>query len=174
MKFRYYAAKGYGVLLTEEEAADARETFFNLYPGLRIWHSDIGDARRSDEEAGRTSQTRTLWGRRRIGIEKFTEMTNTPVQGTGADGLKLAAAMMWESRGEWPSLRLLGVVHDEVVAEADEADAEGVAEWMKVSCAGVRPKLDRCGRSRGDIRQRGAAIPRNETILGAQSSALDF
>lgn len=142
-KFRYYAAKSYGVLLTEEEAADARETFFNLYPGLRIWHSDIGERRRSDEEAGRTSQTRTLWGRRRIGIEKFTEMTNTPVQGTGADGLKLAAAMMWERRGEWPSLRLLGVVHDEVIVEADEADAEGVAEWMKaIMCEAFAPKLD--------------------------------
>lgn len=141
-KFRYYAAKSYGVLLTEEEAADARETFFNLYPGLRFWHSDIGDARRSDEEAGQTSQTRTLWRRRRIGIEKFTEMTNTPVQGTGADGLKLAAAMMWERRGEWPSLRLLGVVHDEVIAEADEADAEGVAAWMQnIMCEAFAPKL---------------------------------
>src|SRR5262249_62273691 len=36
------------------------------------------------------------------GAARFTEKLNTPVQGTGADGLKLALALLWERRGQCP------------------------------------------------------------------------
>jgi DNA polymerase family A len=67
--------------------------------------------------------TRTLAGRRRLGVAKVTEALNTPVQGTWADGLKLALARLFASREEAPNTRLIAVVHDEIVAECPEADA---------------------------------------------------
>jgi DNA polymerase-1 len=52
------------------------------------------------------------------------------VQGTAADILKLALAELWESReahsGAFPVL----TVHDEVVIECGEDEAEEVAAWL--------------------------------------------
>lgn len=47
--------------------------------------------------------TRTLAGRRRRNIERFTEKLNSPVQGTGADMIKLAMGLVFETRAEIPS-----------------------------------------------------------------------
>jgi hypothetical protein len=53
-------------------------------------------------------ETRTLTGRRRLSVEKLTNRLKAPVQGTGADGLKLALTWLWESRSDTqePSLYL--------------------------------------------------------------------
>jgi DNA polymerase I len=75
-------------------------------------------------------ETRTLAGRRRLGVGKFTEKLNTPVQGSGADGLKLALGLLWERRAACPSASPVLVVHDEIVVECDEEDAERAREWM--------------------------------------------
>jgi DNA polymerase-1 len=55
---------------------------------------------------------------------------NTPVQGTGADGLKLALALLWERRHEAPGAFPVLAVHDEVVVEADAEKADAVAGWL--------------------------------------------
>jgi DNA polymerase-1 len=73
----------------------------------------------------------TATGRRRMNVEKLTDRLNAPVQGTGADGLKLALALLWERRDECPgAIPVLGC-HDEVVVECG---AEQVAEakmWLE-------------------------------------------
>lgn len=56
---------------------------------------------------------------------------NTPVQGSGADGLKLALALLWERRGQCPGAFPVLAVHDEVVLEADAGQAEAAASWLK-------------------------------------------
>jgi DNA polymerase-1 len=56
---------------------------------------------------------------------------NTPVQGTGADGLKLAMALLWERRGQVPGAFPVLAVHDEIVVEADTDQAETAAAWIK-------------------------------------------
>jgi hypothetical protein len=40
------------------------------------------------------SETRTFSGRRRLDVERLTDRLNAPVQGTAADGLKLALAFL--------------------------------------------------------------------------------
>ena len=120
--FRAYAKANYGLDLTEEEAIRYREAFFTTYPGLRRWHRSLSrDA----------IDTRTLTGRRRRGVTRFTEKLNTPVQGTGADGLKLALALLWERRQEMPGVFPVMAVHDEVVLEADADRAGAAAEWLR-------------------------------------------
>ena len=120
--FRVYARSNYGVELSEGEAVRYRNAFFAAYPGLRKWHRSIIDG---------PVGTRTLAGRRRAGVTRFTEKLNTPVQGTGADGLKQALALLWERRGECPDAFPVLVVHDEIVVEADAAQADAASAWLK-------------------------------------------
>jgi len=64
-------------------------------------------------------------------VTRFTEKLNTPVQGTGADGLKRAMGLLWVRRAECPDAFPVLFVHDEVVVECAEADAERTAAWLK-------------------------------------------
>jgi DNA polymerase I-like protein with 3'-5' exonuclease and polymerase domains len=119
---RMYAQSQYGVALTQEEARDYRQAFFTAYPGLARWHRSITDG---------SLDTRTLANRRRADVTRFTEKLNSPVQGTGADGLKMALALLWERRAECPGAFPVLVVHDEIVVEADADKADGAAAWLK-------------------------------------------
>jgi DNA polymerase-1 len=76
-------------------------------------------------------ETRTLAGRGRAGVTRFAEKLNTPVQGTGADGFKLALALLWERRHQCPGAFPVLAVHDEIVVECDEGQAGAVSAWLK-------------------------------------------
>jgi DNA polymerase-1 len=119
---RKHARVGYGLELTPEEAQRFRSAFFKAYPGLKAWHS------RTPEGA---VEVRTLLGRRRV-TERFTEKLNTPVQGSGADGLKAALALLWEERSKAPGNTFpILAVHDEVVVEAPEEAALEAKAWLE-------------------------------------------
>jgi DNA polymerase-1 len=123
--FRQYARSEYGLELSDRQAAQYRDAFFHAYPGLAAWH-----CRFRREKA---KQTRTLAGRRRLLDEPTpdTRRLNTPVQGTGADGLKRALALLWERRGQAPGAVPVLAVHDEIVVEADAGQANAAAAWLK-------------------------------------------
>ena len=118
---RQYALTGYGVALSPEEASRLREAFFQLYPGLRAWH------RRTPQGE---VEVETLMGRKRR-TSRFTEKLNTPVQGSGADGLKLALGLLYEHRHEVPGAFPVLAVHDEVVVEAPAERAEEALVWVR-------------------------------------------
>ncbi len=109
-----------------QEAALYRERFFETYPGLKRWH----DNERRAWHCGET-ETRTLTGRRRMDVEKLTDRLNAPVQGTAADGLKLALALLWERRDECPKAVPVLVCHDEVVVECDAEQAVDAKAWLE-------------------------------------------
>ena len=83
-----------------KEATLYRKRFFEAYPGLEKWH----DRERQKWQYGDT-ETRTLSGRRRTEVQRLNDCLNSPVQGTGAAGLKLALALLWEQRDECPGAR---------------------------------------------------------------------
>jgi DNA polymerase-1 len=56
---------------------------------------------------------------------------NFIVQGTGGDAIKLALANLWERRGQCPGASPILAVHDEIVVEADEAQADAAEAWLK-------------------------------------------
>ena len=126
-RLQTYARQQYRVALTLQEAEQYRRRFFDTYPGLRHWHNATGAALRDTH----TQDTRTLAGRRRLSVSKFTEALNSPVQGTGADVLKWALARLFVHRDEVPDARLTAVVHDEVVAECPLEAAEQTAAWLQ-------------------------------------------
>jgi DNA polymerase-1 len=121
---RGYAKSNYGLDLTEGEASQYRKAFFATCPGLERWHRRAGNAR--------SAECRTLAGRRRLLDENtpYTHRLNSPVQGTEADGAKLAMALRWERReraaGAFPVL----FGHDEIVVECDAGQAEAVKGWL--------------------------------------------
>src|SRR5215212_6969056 len=123
---RNYARASYGVEMTKEEAERYWQHFFRTYPGLRAWH----DREYRQLKKHGSTETRTLTGRRRTGVTKLTERLNSPVQGTGADGIKLALALLYERRDECPGAVPILAVHDEVVVECPEEQAEEVKAWL--------------------------------------------
>ena len=64
-------------------------------------------------------------------LDELTDRFNAPVQGTGADGLKVALALLWERRGECPSAVPILVCHDEIVVECDEDRGEEIKRWLE-------------------------------------------
>jgi DNA polymerase-1 len=122
---RTYAKTNYGVELSEQQARDYRAAFFRNYPGLAAWHRRVGRSGQDPVEC------RTLAGRRKLGITHFNEKLNMPIQGCGADGLKLALALLWERRDQCPSAVPVMAVHDEIVLECDADRADAAAAWLK-------------------------------------------
>jgi DNA polymerase-1 len=122
-----YARGEYGLDLTLDEAARYRQAFFATYPGLQRWHRTA--------TAATAKECRTLAGRRRLLHDKtpYTHRLNTPVQGTEADGAKLAMALLWERREQCPGAVPVLAVHDEIVVEADAAQADAAAAWLKAA-----------------------------------------
>jgi DNA polymerase I len=120
-----YAFKSYGIKMSLAEASLYRRRFFQTYPGLKRWH----ERERQAWLCGGT-ETRTLPGRRRMYVQRLTDRLNAPVQGTGADGLKLALALLWERRGECPGAVPVLVCHDEVVVECDQEQAADTKAWL--------------------------------------------
>jgi DNA polymerase-1 len=123
-KLRGYARNTYGVEMTEDEATNYRQAFFEAYPGLLAWHRSMPYD---------PVDTRTLTGRRRLQVVRFTEKLNSPVQGSGADGIKEALALLFERREQCPGAFPVNVVHDEIVVECDEDQVEKAKAWLEAA-----------------------------------------
>ena len=95
------------------------------------------------------TEVRTRMGRRRIipgtatEWERFTALVNTPVQGGCADGMKQAIVTLAERLPH--TARILSTVHDEVIVEVPEAEAEQicdlVATTMKEAMESLFPEV---------------------------------
>jgi DNA polymerase I len=123
---RVYALRSYGIEMSLGEASHYRRRFFETYPGLKTWHDRERRVWHRDD-----TETRTLPGRRRMGVERLTDRLNAPVQGAAADGLKLALALLWECRSECPGAVPVLVCHDEIVVECDTEQAADVKAWLE-------------------------------------------
>jgi DNA polymerase I-like protein with 3'-5' exonuclease and polymerase domains len=121
---RAYARNTYGVEMTLEQAETFRSRFFNAYRGLERWHRAVSTSREMS--------TRTLGGRLRQWRTDppLTGLLNTPVQGTAADVVKKALAMLANALSE-TGVRIIGSVHDEIILEAPEAKAEWASSILK-------------------------------------------
>lgn len=116
-----YALESYGVSLSFDEAVEMRRKFFEVYTGLYKWQKSYD----YDQE----TTVRTVLGRPRT-TRSLTEKLNHPVQGTAAEGLKAALAMVWSDREHYKDTKPVAVVHDEIVLECPADKAEEVAERL--------------------------------------------
>lgn len=120
-RFATYARDSYGVEVSDAEAKQARQAFFDTYPGVSAWHRRVGALGR-----GAAVTVRTVLGRRKkFASDKFSfnAALNIPVQGTAAEGFKRAMIDLHVRLPEVSGRGVL-VVHDEYIAEIPEDRAE--------------------------------------------------
>jgi DNA polymerase I-like protein with 3'-5' exonuclease and polymerase domains len=122
-----YARSQFEVELSKEDAKRYRQGFFGAYPTLYQWLN--AQVRHGFE----TREVRTTSGRlRRLqpgknGSINPREAMNTPIQGTAADGMKKAMVLL-HPRLAALGARIVLTVHDELLVEAPEEQAEEVQD----------------------------------------------
>jgi len=119
-----YANNSFNIDMTNIEAEEIYYKFFEKYDGIKRWHNEV------KSKSSNIEYLETLSGRKRFydsDKRYYSELFNTPVQGTGADILKLALVFLQKEFNETSTL-LVNTVHDEVVIECDEVEAENIAK----------------------------------------------
>ncbi len=128
-------AKDIGV--TRKEADNYIKNYLHHYSGIASFmQQEIADAREN-------GYAKTLFGRRRYlpeltasnkMLQAFGERVamNMPVQGTAADIIKLAMINVYHRlKKEQPDAKLIMQVHDELIIECKEEDAEAVSALLR-------------------------------------------
>jgi DNA polymerase-1 len=133
-KSAFTLAKDIGV--SRGEAAEFIEAYFARYPKVRAFIDD------TIARARETGQVRTLLGRLRrlpdlrsknipVRMEAERQAMNTPVQGSAADLIKRAMIDLYRAlRERGLRSRLLLQIHDELLLEVEEAEAEAAKQLV--------------------------------------------
>lgn len=133
-KFVIYAKANYNVTMSLSQAKKFRERYFEGYSGIRAWQQ------RQLNDGKRTRSVRTIAGRRRFlhNENAHNEFLNTPVQGTGADGLKRSLRIVYEKLKKYGGdARQVHMVHDEIILEVRD-NPEIIAQAEKDLEAGMK------------------------------------
>lgn len=129
--------------ITRKEAEDYIGKYFAAYPGIKQFLDRlVADAKEKGESV-------TMFGRKRpipeLKSSNFMQRSfgeriamNAPIQGTAADIIKIAMVRVDERlRREKLESRLLLQIHDELLIEAKEEEAEKVQEILKEEMQGA-------------------------------------
>ena len=120
-----------------KEAGTLIKEYENQFPGIMKYLNGL----KSDGE--KNGYVETMFGRRRILSELksqnrnvrnfgFRAAMNTPIQGTAADIIKIAMNRVNTALiNELPDAKLVMQVHDELIVECSEKDAEKASEILK-------------------------------------------
>lgn len=128
-----------GANVTRDEAAKFLDDYFENFGELARW------IKNQKASAARLGYTETLFGRRRyfagfksplpyVRAQAERMAVNAPIQGTQADVIKLAmveANRLIEREGLRDTARLVLQIHDELVYEIPEKDAERIGKLIK-------------------------------------------
>ena len=129
--------------VTVKEADQFIKNYLATFPGVKNY---MDETIAHGTEKGYVT---TLFGRRRALPELASKnhnlralgermAMNTPIQGTAADVIKLAMVKVWRRlRAEGLAANLILQVHDELIVEAPEAEAETVARILKEEMEGA-------------------------------------
>ncbi len=132
-----------GIEKTKAECADIIANLKNGYPMLSSWQEA------TKNEAMNTGYSETAFGRRRIlkgiyspdmGTRSYWQRCalNTPIQGTAADILKLAMVRILAKLKEYPYIRPLLTIHDEILFEVPVDKKDEACAVIK-SCMEQQP-----------------------------------
>lgn len=123
--------------VTRKEAAAFIQSYLDTYPGVHHYMESIKQSAREN------GYVETLFGRRRalpelnsknFNLRSFGERAamNTPIQGTAADIIKIAMLRVRDRlKAEGFEARLILQVHDELILEAPEQEAERAAALLR-------------------------------------------
>ena len=124
-----------GLSISRKEAMEYIEKYFETYPGVKKFLDGLV------EQAKEQGYVTTLFGRRRPIPELKSPRTrafgervamNSPIQGTAADIMKIAMVVVdRELRRRNMESRIVLQVHDELLVEARESEAEEVVRILE-------------------------------------------
>lgn len=133
--------------ISQTEAKEMIERYFKRYPAVSAYLDEMLETARKE------GRVRTMLGRirplpdihsKRFSARQHSERmaTNTPIQGTAADLMKLAMIKL-DRRIQDLDLksRILLTVHDELVVEVPEAELDRVPDLVKTEMETVWPEL---------------------------------
>jgi len=119
-KFIHTAFVNYGAVFSEAEAKAARRVYFDLFPGLLVWHERqrrlVRQNGRVQSPLGRVRHLPDIYSpNEKVRAEAERQAINSPVQGMGSD---LAVLSMIHINQRFRELgiegRCLGLVHDAI------------------------------------------------------------
>ena len=125
------------------DAKDYMDAYFARFPGVKRYMEDVV------AQARENGYVETLFHRRRalpeIKASKFATRSfgervalNMPIQGTAADIMKLAMVkVLRRQKQEQLEARLIMQVHDELIVECPESEAERVKDLLETEMEGV-------------------------------------
>ena len=125
------------------DAKDYMDAYFARFPGVKRYMEDVV------AQARENGYVETLFHRRRalpeIKASKFATRSfgervalNMPIQGTAADIMKLAMVKVFRRlKQEQLEARLIMQVHDELIVECPESEAERVKDLLETEMEGV-------------------------------------
>ena len=133
--------------ISREDAQSFIDAYFQRYRGVRAWLDS------TLEEVRRLEYSKTLFGRIRpipeinskdSNVRHFAERiaVNSPIQGTAADIIKIAMIRIHRALGErQSSAKILLQVHDELVLEVAEKEADSVYSLVRQEMEGAAKLL---------------------------------
>ena len=129
--------------VTVQEAKAYMDLYFAHYAGVRTYMDAVV------EQAKQAGYVSTLWGRRRwipeikssnFNTRSFGERValNAPIQGTAADIIKLAMIRVHDRlKAEGLEGKLVLQVHDELIVECPESEADAICKLVEEEMEGV-------------------------------------
>src|SRR5713101_2117425 len=120
--------------LSVTEAEDVLRRYFSTYRGLDAYLRESANRAVSEKQA-RTASGRLVRFNFDASDRQQISMTqrngkNAPIQGTSADILKRALRLLKDDLRN-TSAKIVNIVHDEIVVEVDESEAESIAEKVE-------------------------------------------
>jgi DNA polymerase I-like protein with 3'-5' exonuclease and polymerase domains len=112
-----------GISMTEELATEIVRKWKRFYKKIADQHQVAYERFKYDEFVDNET-----WLNRTYRAYKPQDLLNYQIQGSGAELFKKAIILL---KQEKPSLKLVNLVHDEIVAEADSETAQDVAKLIK-------------------------------------------
>src|SRR5947207_1384172 len=121
------------------EAENVLRRYFSTYRGLDAYLRESANRAVSEKQA-RTASGRLVRFNFDASDRQQISMTqrngkNAPIQGTSADILKRALRLLRDDLRD-TSAKIVNIIHDEIVVEVDESEAESIAEKVeRAMCA---------------------------------------
>jgi len=134
-----YSESKYGVKMSYEEAKTFLKKYKQTYKGIAEWHDKTIRKIRKNGHIN----TETLMGRKMYS-KRFTDALNHPIQGTGADMIKLAVIYFNKLCQKFNiDAKIVNIIHDEILVETNnpEKASKILKKAMELSAEKLIPEI---------------------------------
>jgi DNA polymerase-1 len=136
--FQKYAYKQCKVKMTVKQARDVLDKFYAAYPTLRAWQKRTGQTLNG---RGGSDIISTIYGRR-VKVDKYNLALNVPIQGSGADLIKIAFVNLDKALTQSGlEARIINIIHDEIIVMAKREHKDVVAAMLKKAMEDAANKM---------------------------------